>query len=173
MPLTGAAGDGRACCSVAVVIAFLTQFLSGQSRLQSTALADASRLPYCATAEATGFEASCFFFQSPIAARIASSASTEQWIFTGGSESSFTMSMFLMARACSTVLPLTHSVASEDDAIAEPQPNVLNLASSMTFVSRLTLICSFITSPHSGAPTSPVPTSALLLSIEPTLRGLL
>src|SRR5258708_2365518 len=131
------------------------------------------RRDYCATAVCTGFEASCFFFQSPIAARIASSASTEQWIFTGGSESSFTMSMFLMARASSTVLPLTHSVAREDDAMAEPQPNVLNLASSITLVSRLTLICSFITSPHSGAPTRPVPTSALLLSIEPTLRGLL
>src|ERR1700678_1205332 len=128
---------------------------------------------YCATADSTGFVLSCFFFQSPIAARIASSASTEQWIFTGGSDNSFTMSMFLMARASSTVLPLTHSVAREDEAIAEPQPKVLNLASSMTFVSRLPLICHFITSPHSGAPTRPVPTSALLLSIEPTLRGLL
>src|SRR5271157_1953666 len=70
-----------------------------------------------------------FFFQSPIAARMASSASTEQWIFTGGSDSSFTMSVFLMVRASSTVLPFTHSVASEEEAIAEPQPNVLNLAS--------------------------------------------
>src|ERR1700719_3327934 len=129
-------------------------------------------LAYFAAA-VTGFELSCFFFQSPMAARMASSANTEQWIFTGGSDSSFTMSMFLMARASSTVLPLTHSVAKEEEAIAEPQPNVLNLASSMTLVSRLTLICSFMTSPHSGAPTKPVPTSALLLSIEPTLRGLL
>src|SRR5581483_8531295 len=86
---------------------------------------------------ATGFVVSCFFFQSPMAARIASSASTEQWIFTGGSDSSLTMSMFLMARASSTVLPLTHSVASDDDAMADPQPNVLNFASSMTLVSRL------------------------------------
>src|SRR5712672_1247322 len=101
-----------------------------------------------------------------MAARIASSASTEQWIFTGGSDSSFTMSMFLMARASSTVLPLTHSVASDDDAMAEPQPKVLNLASSMTLVSRLTLICSFMTSPHSGAPTRPVPTSVLLLKLQ-------
>src|SRR6185437_17034801 len=76
-----------------------------------------------------------FFFQSPMAARIASSASTEQWIFTGGSESSFTMSVFLMARASSTDRPLIHSVASEELAIAEPQPKVLNLASSMTWVS--------------------------------------
>ena len=51
------------------------------------------------------------------------------------------------------------------------QPNVLNLASSMTPVSGLTLTCSFITSPHSGAPTMPVPTSGLLLSSDPTLRG--
>src|ERR1700680_3099376 len=70
-------------------------------------------------AAATGLATSFFFFQSRMAARIASSASTEQWIFTGGSESSFTMSMFLMLRASSTVLPLTHSVASEDEAIAE------------------------------------------------------
>jgi len=30
-----------------------------------------------------------------------------------------------------TVLPLIHSVARELDAIAEPQPNVLNLASTI------------------------------------------
>src|SRR6266498_2509985 len=90
---------------------------------------------------ATGLPTSCFFFQSPMAARIASSASTEQWIFTGGSDNSFTMSMFLMARASATVLPLTHSVASDEEAIAEPQPKVLNLASSITLVCGLTLIC--------------------------------
>ena len=90
-------------------------------------------------AAATGLAVSCFFFQSPMAARIASSANTEQWILTGGSESSFTMSIFLIARASSTVLPLTHSVASEDEAMAEPQPKVLNLASSMTLVSRIDL----------------------------------
>src|SRR5271155_708511 len=95
------------------------------------------RRGYCATAAATGLALSCFFFQSPIAARMASSASTEQWIFNGGSDSSFSISMFLMARASSTVLPLTHSVANEEEAIAEPQPKVLNLASSMTLVSRL------------------------------------
>src|SRR5450631_4142556 len=122
---------------------------------------------------ATGCATSCFFFQSPIAARIASSASTEQWIFTGGSASSFTISVFLICSASSTVLPFTHSVASEDEAIADPQPKVLNFASSMTLVCGFTLICSFMTSPHSGAPTRPVPTSLLFLSIEPTLRGLL
>src|SRR5450432_1073433 len=68
-----------------------------------------------------------FFFQSPIAARIASSANTEQWIFTGGSASSFTMSVFLISIASATVLPLIHSVASDEEAIAEPQPKVLNL----------------------------------------------
>ena len=57
-------------------------------------------------------------------------------------------------------------------AIAEPQPNVLNLASSMTPVSAFTLTCSFITSPHSGAPTRPVPTLASPFGREPTLRGL-
>src|SRR5579859_5342131 len=85
-----------------------------------------------AAAASTGTAEAFFFFQSPMAARMASSASTEQWIFTGGSESSRTMSVFLMARASSTFLPLIHSVASDELAMAEPQPKVLNLASSMT-----------------------------------------
>jgi len=63
---------------------------------------------------------------------IASSASTEQWIFTGGSFSSLTMSVFLILAASSTVLPFSHSVARLDDAMALPHPNVLNFASSMT-----------------------------------------
>jgi hypothetical protein len=63
---------------------------------------------------------------------IASSASTEQWIFTGGRLSSSAMSVFLIVSASSTVLPLSHSVASDELAIAEPQPKVLNFASSMT-----------------------------------------
>jgi hypothetical protein len=46
----------------------------------------------------------------------------EQWIFTGGSASSSAMAVFLMASAWSSVLPLTHSVTSELDAMAEPQP---------------------------------------------------
>jgi arginine exporter protein ArgO len=53
---------------------------------------------------------------------IASSARIEQWIFTGGSASSSAIWVFLMASASSSVLPLTHSVTSELDAIAEPQP---------------------------------------------------
>jgi hypothetical protein len=68
------------------------------------------------------------------------------------------------------LIPLTHSVASDDDAIAEPQPKVLNLASSMTPCS-LILSCSFMTSPHAGAPTRPVPTLGSSLSKLPTLRG--
>src|SRR4029077_17026416 len=71
---------------------------------------------------ATGLATCCFFFQSPMAARIASAASTEQGIFTGGGESSFTMSMCCMARASSTVFPLTHAGASEEEEMAEPQP---------------------------------------------------
>ena len=43
-----------------------------------------------------------------------------------------------MARASATVLPLTHSVASDELAMAEPQPKVLNFASSMTWVSGFT-----------------------------------
>ena len=101
---------------------------------------------------------------------MASSASTEQWILTGGRLSSLATSVFLMCIASSTVLPLTHSVTSDEEAMAEPQPKVLNLASSMTPCS-LTRICSFMTSPQAGAPTRPVPTSAASLSSEPTLRG--
>ena len=53
---------------------------------------------------------------------MASSARIEQWIFTGGSASSSAMCVFLIAIAWSSVLPLTHSVTSDDEAIAEPQP---------------------------------------------------
>src|ERR1035437_5628782 len=52
------------------------------------------------------------------------------------------MSVFLISSASSTVLPFTHSVASEEEAMAEPQPKVLNLASSITRVSGFTLIWS-------------------------------
>ena len=54
-------------------------------------------------------------------------------------------------------------------AMAEPQPKVLNLASTMRSPS--TWICSFMTSPQAGAPTMPVPTLGSPLSSEPTLRG--
>lgn len=69
-----------------------------------------------------------------------------------------------------TVFPLTHSVASELEAIAEPQPNVLNLASMILPLSS-TLICNFMTSPQAGAPTNPVPTFLSFLFKDPTLRG--
>jgi len=55
------------------------------------------------------------------------------------------------------------------EAIAEPHPNVLNLASTIILFS--TSICKRITSPHSGAPTNPVPTFALDLSNVPTFFG--
>jgi hypothetical protein len=62
-------------------------------------------------------------------------------------------------------------VANEDAAIALPQPNVLNFASVM--ILSLTSICNLITSPHSGAPTKPVPTLDFDLSNVPTFLGLL
>ena len=37
------------------------------------------------------------------------------------------MSVFLMERTSSTDLPFIHSVATEEEAMAEPQPKVLNL----------------------------------------------
>ena len=90
--------------------------------------------------------------------------------FTGGKFSSFAISLFLMVPAWSTDLPLIHSVANEDEAIAEPQPNVLNFA-SIIFPSSSTSICSFITSPQAGAPTKPVPTFFFLASNLPTFLG--
>ena len=42
------------------------------------------------------------------------------------------MSLFLMARTSFRVLPFTHSVANDEDAIALPQPNVLNLDEVIT-----------------------------------------
>ncbi len=101
---------------------------------------------------------------------IASSASTEQWIFTGGSDSSLAISLLVICVASSTVLPFTHSVTSELEAMAEPQPKVLNFASWMTPSSEMRS-CSRITSPQAGAPTRPVPTFGSLLSSVPTLRG--
>src|SRR3954453_5815024 len=86
--------------------------------------------PAAPTASAAGW--SCFSWKFLIAALIASSANTEQWTFTGGSDSSSTIDVFLIAIASSTVLPLSHSVARLLDAIAEPHPNVLNRASSIS-----------------------------------------
>ena len=69
-----------------------------------------------------------------------------------------------------TDLFLIHSVANDDDAIADPHPKVLNFA-SMIFPLSSTSICSFITSPHAGAPTRPVPTFFFFASNFPTFRG--
>src|SRR5258708_23966267 len=82
----------------------------------------------CSTAGA-GTAMPFFFFQSAMAALMASSASTEQWIFTGGSDSSLAISRLVILTASSTDLPFPHSVTSELEAMAEPQPKVLNLAS--------------------------------------------
>ena len=57
---------------------------------------------------------------------ITSSARTEQWIFTGGRFSSVTMSLFLIASASAMLLPLIHSVAREDEAIAEADAVLLS-----------------------------------------------
>ena len=48
---------------------------------------------------------------------MASSARIEQWILTGGSASSSAICVFLIDIASSSVLPFTHSVTSEDDAV--------------------------------------------------------
>src|SRR5205814_1103825 len=111
-----------------------------------------------------------FFFQSAMAALIASSASTEQWILTGGSDSSWAICVFLMVIASSTDLPFTHSVTSELEAMADPQPNVLNLASWILPSSPI-FTCSRMTSPQAGAPTRPVPTLGSDLSRVPTFLG--
>src|SRR6478609_1145098 len=81
------------------------------------------------------------------------------------------MSVFLILPASWIVFPFSHSVERLELAMAEPHPKVLNFAS--TIVPFSTLICSFMTSPHSGAPTIPVPTPASSFLKLPMLRGLL
>ena len=51
-----------------------------------------------------------FSRQSATAALIASSANTEQCIFTGGSDSSVTICVFWISYASATVFPFTNSV---------------------------------------------------------------
>lgn len=113
----------------------------------------------------------CLVLKSLTADLMASSASIEQCSLTGGKHSSLAISVFLIVTASSIVFPLIHSVAKLDEAMAEPQPNVLNLTSSITPVGD-TLICSFITSPQAGAPTRPVPTDGSSFFNDPTFRGL-
>ena len=102
-----------------------------------------------------------------MAAFIASSAKTEQCIFTGGRDSSFAISTLDISSATSIGCPFTSVVIKELEAIAEPQPKVLNFASSMIPES-LILSCSLMTSPQAGAPTKPVPTDRSSLSRVPT-----
>ena len=51
-----------------------------------------------------------------MAALMASSASTEQWIFTGGRLSSSAMALFFTSSAFSIDIPFTHSVTRDDEA---------------------------------------------------------
>ena len=103
-----------------------------------------------------------------MAACKASSASTEQCSFTGGSPPSDSVTISLViCKASSTVLPITISVARLEVAMAAPQPKVLNFTSVMTSLSS-TLMYIFMMSPHLALPTSPTP---LASSISPTLRG--
>ena len=119
-----------------------------------------------------GYQTSVFLaFTSSIAFFMASSANIEQWSFTGGNFKYFAMSEFFIFKASSMFIPLITSVAYELEAMAEPQPKVLNTALSIVFPSLLTYIWSFMTSPQAGAPTNPVPTFFFFLSSEPTLRG--
>jgi len=53
-------------------------YTSSDALIRSRVSAARQELAYCAACTSTGFAVPCFFFQSPIAARIASSASTEQ-----------------------------------------------------------------------------------------------
>jgi hypothetical protein len=71
----------------------------------------------------------------------------EQWSLTGGSASSFAISVFFILPASSSERPFTRSVIYELEAMALPQPNVLNLTSEIIPLSS-TRICSFITSPQ-------------------------
>ena len=64
----------------------------------------------------------------------------EQCNLTGGRHNSAAMSLFLILPASSRDFPLTHSVAKELDAMADPHPNVLNFA-SMIFPFSSTSIC--------------------------------
>ena len=81
------------------------------------------------------------------------------------------MSEFFILTASSTNIPSRISVAYELLAIAEPHPNVLKTALSILPVFSFTYIYSFITSPHAGAPTRPVPTFGSFLFSEPTFLG--
>ena len=100
---------------------------------------------------------------------MASSASSEQCTFTGGSPSKASMTaLFVTSSASCTVLPFTSTVAIELVAIAAPQPKVLNFASRMTLFSSMSRYTRMM-SPHTALPTVPQP---LAFSISPTFWGL-
>jgi hypothetical protein len=63
----------------------------------------------------------------------------EQCSLTGGRHNSLAISVFLIRPASSRDIPFTLSVMYDDEAIALPQPKVLNLTSEM-IPSSLTLI---------------------------------
>lgn len=75
-------------------------------------------------AQSAAAVAARFFLTSVTAALMASSASMEQCSFTGGRLRNCAMSLFVILDASSSVLPLTHSVATELEAMADPQPKV-------------------------------------------------
>ena len=52
----------------------------------------------------------------------------EQWSFTGGSFRYPEISVFLILLAYYMDMPLINSVAYDDDAMADPHPNVLKTA---------------------------------------------
>jgi hypothetical protein len=112
----------------------------------------------------------CFDLKSLTADLMASSASMEQCNLTGGKHNSIEISVFFTLHASSMFIPLINSVTRLLDAIALPQPNVLNFASVITPLSS-TRICNFITSPHAGAPTSPVPTLGSVFGRAPAFLG--
>jgi hypothetical protein len=67
----------------------------------------------------------------------------EQCNLTGGRLNSFAISVFFNLMASQTFIPLIFSVAKEDDAMADPHPNVLNLTSWISPVASSTMIWSW------------------------------
>ncbi len=102
----------------------------------------------------------------------APSTSCAQWIFIGGSgPSGAASSCPLIASASAAVLPRINSVAMLATAIAVWQPNVWNVARSMTFrppSSSLNFTHIRSMSPQSGLPTVP---TASAFSISPRFCG--
>src|SRR5260370_6246051 len=113
--------------------------LRGGPRL-AKARSGAAAKAQCDAFSCAGTSTPCFFFQSPMAALMASSASPEQWIFTGGSESSRAMSVVLVESAPSTVFPFPHSGLRDEVAEGKPHQEGFLLPSFLTPVSGITFI---------------------------------